>query len=183
MAKLPDLVHVTLDIAKKHPETLRNARKYAKTDKECEFLDRCIQKLHSIDPRFGYRKRKAGHRRIISDDFIAYDLGKGRLALVDFIRGISGNNPHPVKEWHIEPWSNDPKVFSEWVYPRPNMPDYGYHEKEKPKSVPKIVPEPKKEERVVAKPPPFEKKNRHYHEDRRPGMWEWLSRLIKKVFG
>ena len=132
MKDLPKLEDVTKKLAEEYPEDLRNA-----SDGNYKFLDRCIQKLNSIDPNFGYRYRHRGgnpNDKIISFDCFAYYLGdddpkgktnsSGKMAIVDFIIGAGGPNPSVGKRWHIEKWSNDSDAYSQWVFPRPGSPDY-----------------------------------------------------------
>ena len=134
--KMPNLYHLTEEVAREHPEALKKSGH--NTREGWEFLDRVIQKLHSVDPRFGYRWRHRARNpndKIISFDMFAYYEGEGNpqgktnrsgnLIMVDFIYGASTPNPR-LRTWRPEHWSKDPNTFSEWVYPRPGAPNYGY---------------------------------------------------------
>ena len=174
MKALPNLADETQKLAKEFPMALKNA-----SDGDYEFLDRCIQKLHLIDPNFGYRWRHRGKNpndKIISFDCFAYYRGNddpqgktnssGKMAIVDFIIGCAGPKPSVAKRWHIEKWSNDSDSYSQWVFPRPGSPMYYQKTKPEPK------PEPKKP-RVVVTNPIIQK---------RKSLVEKLIEWIKDIF-
>ena len=138
--RMPDLYDVVKDMARDYPDTLSKVDKTSKDDKAWEFTDRVIQKLHSIDPRFGYRERDLswGNPNVLtpfmSIDTFVYAEGahsaqdhtntNGPIQVVDFIGGASGPNPRP--RWGPVEWANDPGAYTKLVYPRPGAPNYGY---------------------------------------------------------
>ena len=134
---MPDLSSIVNETASKYPDALSRAGK-SNDDRGWEFTDRVIQKLHSIDPRFGHRERDLSWQNpnvltpIISFDTFIYAEGahtpeehtntNGPIQVVDFILGAKGQNPGP--RWGPVEWANDPGAYSRWVFPRPGAPIY-----------------------------------------------------------
>ena len=144
--QIPDLHNVVRRLAQQHPEALRNlgGNPFSWGDyvynqqsnvQSMEFLDRVIQKLHSIDPRFGYiRKHSGRHDEFFGPDDIAYYEGVGNpqsknmnqgTVFVDHI--VVGGNPNTIHGWvKVTDYPEDIKPLAQWIYPRPGAPNYGY---------------------------------------------------------
>ena len=131
-------------IAREYPHTFKNLNagyrqrgKHTQDPKAWELTDRIIQKLHSIDPRFGYIVNDA--HKFYSLDRIGYYTGEGnpqgksyletnrQIQAVDFLVIGSGNDSR-LAGWHREEhtlFEKHPSAFV-WMYPRPGAPNYGY---------------------------------------------------------
>ena len=133
----PNMSHVVREMAQEHPEAMRaafNGHPDYDTIEGREFQDRVIQKLHSIDPQFGYVERYVGgnpDRVIIAADVLSYFKGSGNaqsasettLTIVDIIVGAG-----PPKPWWsvLDRTTEVHNAGYKWVYPRPGSPNYGY---------------------------------------------------------
>ena len=144
--QIPYLHDVVRRLSRQHPEALRNlgGNPFSWGDyvhnqqgnvQSMEFLDRVIQKLHSIDPRFGYiRKHSGRHDKFFGPDDIAYYEGVGNpqgknmnegTVFVDHI--TVGGNPNTIHGWvKVTDYPENFKSIAQWIYPRPGAPNYGY---------------------------------------------------------
>ncbi len=120
-------------MAKKHPGALKvapNVPRISEKTKGSEFQDRVIQKLHSMNPRFGYVKNLNLSGQIYSD-LLCYSIKKGdpkgatsgELYAVDFIAGDDGKR---FVAWQVHPPEElvAGKRNYTCAYPRPGAPDY-----------------------------------------------------------
>ena len=144
--QMPNLHNVVRRLAQQHPEALRNlgGNPFSWGDyvhnqqgnvQSMEFLDRVIQKLHSIDPRFGYIRKKSGRSgEFFGPDDIAYYEGVGNpqgknmnegTVFVDHI--TVGGNPNTIHGWiKVTDYPENFRSLAQWIYPRPGAPNYGY---------------------------------------------------------
>ena len=139
----PNMLSVLRQIKKENPQAWQNLKNQfdigqwhsvenSSDPKVWEFIDRSIQKMHSIDSRFGYRLRHRGQNPkypVISVDTVGIYYGTGdpqgdrdNHYYVDFIKG-RGTSLGGVG-WH-SPNRTQP-YFSQWIYPRPGALNYGY---------------------------------------------------------
>ena len=144
--QMPNLYNVVRRLARQHPQALRNLGgnpfdwgdyvfNQQKNVQSMEFLDRVIQKLHSIDPRFGYIRKMSGrHGEFFGPDDIAYYEGVGNpqgknmnqgTIFVDHI--TIGGNPNTLHGWiKVTDYPANLRPLAQWIYPRPGAPNYGY---------------------------------------------------------
>ena len=128
----PNMFHIVKLIADDYPNALQRADANDDSPESWEFFDRVVQKLHSIDPRFGYREfwniDEPDHTAT-SFGTIAYFTGQGdpwgaREESLGFISVITPTQPRSAY-WGA-PDSQDSAIASRWFDLRPGAPDYGY---------------------------------------------------------
>ena len=147
-AEIPNMQKVIEQIQSENLEAVRNAFNGAPSGTEKapetqlirrEFHDRMVQKLHSIDPNFGYVERYEGGNpdwALIATDLIAYYAGEGdatgaretSLYIVDIIKGGTGDENRVWWSVHERTTERHDSGhgYKKWIYPRPGSPNYGY---------------------------------------------------------
>ena len=148
---VPNMMHIIREIEREHRKALSApglrdlARRQAhwsnlKPDdiESWEFADRVVQKLHSINPRFGYGRAYPGRSNsYFMTDFVVYFQGSGNpqgtvndtegtLEGIDYL--TVNRQRAVVTNWYIveEVTREGHEGDIEWVYPRPGAPNYGY---------------------------------------------------------
>ena len=131
-----DVSDIVREMAQRYPGALERSATTLDygDDVSWEFLDRVIQRLHSIDPRFGYRQAIMKGQSVVSFDSFAYYEGEGdptgasedELVMFDILWGTPEGGRGV---WMGRPDNPSP---SRWVYPRPAMPVYEYTPPETP---------------------------------------------------
>jgi hypothetical protein len=90
---------VVADIAAQYPGALRNSCQ--EHGGSWEFLDRLVDRLRSLDTRWGYNGKR-GNANDPSLDIVDYNYGSGRdegsteVYIIDVIGGHCGSNPAPA---------------------------------------------------------------------------------------
>ena len=139
--KVPNMRNVVMEIKTQFPQAAINGDKKdidLDSKEAWEFTDRVVQKLHSMDPNFGYVLH--GDNEEVGDGAATYWLVGGAP--------VNNNvNKRDETRWISFKWRRGRNVFTwqdrasnidnahkwnlehTWVYPRPGAPNYGYDPK------------------------------------------------------
>ena len=130
LGRTPNMYHIVKQIADDYPDPLQLSKAENRSSEDWEFLDRVVQKLHSIDPRFGYRESwnlENPDDTSVSFSTIAYFTGVGdpwgAQDDLNFVDIIAPTHPKSVY-WGLP--EDVGHTINKWVFPRPGSPDYGY---------------------------------------------------------
>ena len=140
-AQLPDVRSIVEKLKREHPEAWSvayNSFQGSYSKERIEFLDRTVQKLHSLNPRFGYVKpdgRSSVNPRALcysiksSTPYMGSRSGNGENWHVDFVPE-PGHGKNLI--WVKRPagWSGFEGSIDSCIYPRPGAHDYGYGSEE-----------------------------------------------------
>ena len=143
--KPPNHLDLVKQVVGENSQARESAKNHAYQHESCgisecstsgiELIDRVVQKLHAIDPRFGYSLRHAHGNVYFQVELAAYYMGDGEAHEAtsdnDDIYKVGALSSRGEARWrdreltveHNRNQAHQNNNISQWVYPRPDFPN------------------------------------------------------------